>query len=212
MQSPVASLEDAVSNTAAPSAPWAFGWQSAVGSAPKPYGRFTPAGNRTDYPTLAIWNKGDSQAPLDVYPWMVKNTGTESVVYSTQVLPFPAQSVIVTPGSAGERAVFRWTAPSSGNYQLQARYMLMQGGSVDVHVQRNGTDIVAERLAGAGSTFEFPATALQLAAGDVIDFAVGDGGNGQHSDITRVTASVTLNTLATLRTTTSTSTTAGRLR
>ena len=187
---PSDTLEAAFGNSPTPSAPWSFGWQSTNGAAPTPYGKFTAAGSRTDYPTLAIWNKSEGTGPTSDYPYVYKNIGTAPVFYRADVTDFPAQSIIVTPGSARERAVFRWTAPAAGAYEIGAWFELMQGGSVDVRVQKNGTDLFATQIAGKGSVATAPVQTVVLAAGDAIDFAVGDGGNTNHSDITRVSASV----------------------
>lgn len=186
-------LESAFTSNSTLSAPWSFGWQVSSGVAPIPYASFQPAGSRSDYPTFAIWNKVSGSAgspPIDVYPWVVKNMGANPVLYSPLAAPFPAQSVIVTPGSSGEKAVFRWTAPVAGTYEINASYELMQGGEVDVHVQRNGIDIFSANIARQGSQAIVPAQRVTLSAGDTIDFVVGNGGNTQNSDITRVSASV----------------------
>lgn len=187
------SLESAFTSSSTLSAPWSFGWQVSSGVAPIPYASFQPAGSRTDYPTLAIWNKvsGSAGSPaIEVYPWVVKNTGASPVLYSPLAASFPAQSVIVTPGSSGEKAVFRWTASVAGTYEINASYELMQGGEVDVHVQRNGIDIFSANIARQGSQAIVPAQRVTLSAGDTIDFVVGNGGNTQNSDMTRVSASV----------------------
>ena len=186
-------LESAFTSNSTLSAPWSFGWQVSPGAAPIPYAGFQPAGSRIDYPTLAIWNKVSGNAgspPIEVYPWVVKNTGASPVIYSLLAASFPGQSVIVTPGSSGERAVFRWTAPTAGTYEINASYELMQGGAVDVHVQRNGVDIFNADIARQGSQAIVPAQIVTLSAGDTVDFVVGNGGNTQNSDITRVSASV----------------------
>lgn len=186
-------LEAAFTSNRTLSAPWSFGWQVSSGAAPIPYASFQPAGSRTDYPTLAIWNKVSGSAgspPIDVYPWVVKNTGASPVLYSPLAASFPGQSVIVTPGSSGEKAVFRWTAPTAGMYEIIASYELMQGGEVDVHVQRNGVDIFSAIIARQGSQAIVPAQTVTLSVGDTVDFVVGNGGNTQNSDMTRVSASV----------------------
>lgn len=192
MAAPPESLEAAFTTRREPSKPWSFGWQVASEKL-VPYASFQPACSRSDFPTFSIWNKvsgSANAAPVDVYPWVVKNTGASPVPYGSSTTPFPAQSVIVTPGSAGERAVFRWTAPTAGRYEITASFELMKGGLVDVFVQQMGIDIFAERIAGLGSKSTLPKTVVTLKTGETIDFVVGDGGNTQNSDITRVAASV----------------------
>ncbi len=61
----------------------------------------------------------------------------------------------------------------------------------DVHVQHDGVDVASGfiNLNGGGNTFQSNLTVV-VSAGDTIDFAVGNGGNGYTSDSTALSATV----------------------
>jgi hypothetical protein len=64
--------------------------------------------------------------------------------------------------------------------------------TTDVHLRHNSADAAPAgyiNLNGGTNTFSF-AMSLIVAAGDTVDFAVGDGGNGFTNDSTALAASV----------------------
>lgn len=76
-------------------------------------------------------------------------------------------------------AIERFTAPASGEYQLEARWFAPdspQGDGADIRISHNGI-VLAEGLV-TSEDFTFGPQELSLAAGDQINFAVGP--NQQH--------------------------------
>ena len=87
------------------------------------------------------------------------------------------------PGPIGQISIARWTAPRAGTYRVQAVFEGIDVGptTTDVHVQHNGVDIASGSLNinGGASTFR-ASPSVNVAAGDTVDFAVGNGGNGYN--------------------------------
>src|SRR5262249_17510884 len=90
------------------------------------------------------------------------------------------------PGPNGQYSVVRWTAPRAGALSLVASFsgLDITPTTTDVHVLHNGAALFDGEITefGAGPSFD---TAVVVAAGDTIDFAVGYGSNGTYfSDTT----------------------------
>lgn len=79
----------------------------------------------------------------------------------------------------------RWTAPIVGAYDVVGEFGGVSTGFRDVDVYVDGTNILAETLAGLGVTTPSQ-TRLVLSAGSVVDFTVGTGGNGVGFDHTKL--------------------------
>lgn len=97
------------------------------------------------------------------------------------------------PGPNGEYSVFRFSAPSSGEYQLKASFegADVVGTTTDAHVLLNDVPIFSGAVSGFGSASRIAfGTNLVLRVGDRVDFAVGHGGNGFYYDSTGVAASL----------------------
>jgi hypothetical protein len=101
------------------------------------------------------------------------------------------------PGPSGQYSIARWTAASAKTVEVDVTFIgLVADGSsttTDVHVRLNGQDLASGsgylNLRGAPNTFSF-ATGIGVSAGDRLDFAVGNGGNGYSYDWTGVSAKV----------------------
>ena len=80
-------------------------------------------------------------------------------------------------------AVVRFTAPASGEFQLNAVFegREFQGGgpatNTDVHILLDGVALFNGEVSGFGSDQSFAST-LNLNAGDRVDFSVGIGSDG----------------------------------
>ena len=103
------------------------------------------------------------------------------------------------PGPVGEYSIVRWTTPSAGRYSIKSTFLGISGyggatkTTVDVHVRQNGKDLAAGaggiNIDGAGNSFGFDST-LDLALGDTVDFAVGQGNGSYTNDSTALTARI----------------------
>ncbi len=97
------------------------------------------------------------------------------------------------PGPNGEYSVFRFSAPSTGGYQLKASFegADVVGTTTDAHVLLNDVPIFTGSVYGFGAASRVAfGTNLVLRVGDRVDFAVGHGDNGFYYDSTGVAASL----------------------
>ena len=99
----------------------------------------------------------------------------------------------------GDRAyvVVRWTAPAAGTCSLDAVFTGLDstGATTDAHVLVNGRELFAGDIRGGlecATNVASCSKTIAVAAGDMIDFAVGPGGNGNGFDSTGLTAKITL--------------------
>jgi len=123
-------------------------------------------------------------------------TGTDFLYTSIYVLAPGARFLMMHPGAAGEYSITRWTAVTSGTYQIASTFKSLRVGYVptttDVHVLKSGSSV----FNGAINSYEpwsdqcFTRT-MSLNAGDTIDFVVGTGGNGYGYDTTGLRAAIT---------------------
>lgn len=97
------------------------------------------------------------------------------------------------PGPNGEYSIFRFSAPSAGEYQLKASFegADVVGTTTDAHVLLNDVPIFTGSVYGFGAASRVAfGTNLVLRVGDRVDFAVGHGDNGFYYDSTGVAASL----------------------
>ena len=110
---------------------------------------------------------------------------------NSQVGLVPAHTAAFHPGPSGEFSVFRFTTPAAGSYDLAAVFSAIDNGGTDVHILDNGTSLFSHEIDPANTPESFSATLL-LVAGELIDFAVGVGTDGNFfSDSTGINASLT---------------------
>src|SRR5262249_33248150 len=84
--------------------------------------------------------------------------------------------------------------PSAGEYSLDAQFVAKDSGGTDVHVLENGSSIFDDTVY-PGHQASLKRT-LSLATGDTIDFAVGDGPDGNfYFDTTGINTTITSLTL-----------------
>ena len=144
---------------------------------------------------------------------MVEEGGYERVVPQDKIMmhpgPGPDGGPLESNGIKGEYSILRWTAPAAGLYNISALFEgLDYAASVelpvttDVHVRVNGASQFSGIVNGyIGGAPDYPVDpigpaptqswhqVLSLTAGDIVDFAVGDGENDSYQvDSTGVTA------------------------
>jgi hypothetical protein len=88
---------------------------------------------------------------------------------------FQPHQLAVHAGPQGEYAIVRWTAPTAGQYLMNASF-IGEGGrsSVDVHVLQNNRPIFTDTIRGRGKRTSFTSI-LTVGVGDTVDLAVGYG-------------------------------------
>ena len=125
---------------------------------------------------------------------MAYNPSTHTLDFGTPVYG-PGQAGF-HPGPNGEYSVFRFTAPGSGPYRLEAAFFGIDeaGTSTDVHVLWNDFPIFDGVVMGFGTNSgpHFN-TNLVLQVGERIDFAVGFGNGSFFNDSTALDARLTWN-------------------
>jgi hypothetical protein len=181
--------------------------------------------------TLGPWTYGSETTFNGTFtPYTTSGTASGINFWSTTSLPevfyngtgslvcpgtpcIPAGQVGLHPGPSGEFSVLRFTAPSTGTYEIASSFSGLDtvGTTTDVHVLLNpNTGICppncntvlfsgAVNSAFSGSTPgvgpSYSDFGLLLTAGDFIDFAVGYGSNGNYYyDSTGLKATITTST------------------
>ena len=118
------------------------------------------------------------------WPTVGLNTGTAQLDFGGgNAIHLAAQQGLLHPGAGGEFAVVRLNVASSFTGLLQTEFAGIDGvgTTTDVHVLLNGTSLFSTVIGTFGQIQSFNQT-LVLHAGDVIDFAVGRGTNGNFTD------------------------------
>jgi hypothetical protein len=128
---------------------------------------------------------------VDNSPYVVKNVTASPVRYANTTWQ-PGQ-LAINP-VVGFYGVLRWTAPSSGLFNITATFSglssALGGDSTDVHILLNGTSIFDSIVLGSPSPVKYSGI-QNLANGDRIDFAVGIGPDGNdYEDTTALAASI----------------------
>lgn len=157
------------SPTSNPNSVWSYGSSATLGSA---FILGTAHGNSLG---IDYWvNDWLTAAPS------ITHNGTGSPITFAGVSWQPGQ-LGFHPGSAGQNAVIRFTAPSSATYSLDAAFAGLDQTptTTDVHILLNGTSIFDGIVNAFGSGPAFSA-ALALSGGDTVDFSVGFGQNGNY--------------------------------
>lgn len=162
-----------------PTSRWLYGKAAAPGYVVSNYGG----------PTLIIgndhWSYGGGAAPM-----LWHNGTSAAITESTLVTPSMALGLLPGPAPTNEYSVVQWKAPASGTYTVAGSFYSLDAASTDVHIIKNGSSVVA----GGTVTLSLPvsfSSQVTLAAGGTIDFAVGNGGNGNANDATGLDVVIT---------------------
>lgn len=170
-----------------PGGAWSYGWASALG------GDFNLALFNWTFasgPSVAVgWSVQNPALVPDANPSVLYLVNGSGPLFNYSTISAPSNSVSLHPGSGGELAIARWTAPAAGTYLISGAFRGNDtaGTTTDVHVLHNNAAVVNGSVNGTGVTEAFSQT-LFLSAGDRIDFAVGAGGNGFFNDSTGLSA------------------------
>lgn len=96
------------------------------------------------------------------------------------------------PGAAGQLAVLRFTAPTTGSYALAGNFSgnSNAGTTTDVHILQNNVSFFDSTVTGFGTTVTFSQT-LSLTSGDYVDFVVGWSNGSYNNDSTGLVTTLT---------------------
>jgi hypothetical protein len=169
-----------------PAGSWSYGYRTAAGA-------FALLPNNDNVYGLAAgmstWYTPNSGANL---PSIVHNGTSATQMYFGYVKQ-PNYMLNLQPGPGGEKSVVRWTAPNDMLVKIEGRFegLDTRGGTSDVSIVQNSASILFSGGVNAyGGRAPFSLT-RSVYAGDVIDFAVGFGGDNNHNaDSTGLVASI----------------------
>ena len=168
-----------------PNGAWSYGWSVSRGSA------FTLDTVATTVSGIDVWNYSSTQVEPDVF-----HNGTSDTIAPGGTNPIPPGGLAFHPGPSGQNAVVRWTAPSTGSYVIEATFTgrdNARGTTTDVAVLSNGAELWSGEVTGYLATQSYPASRLNLNAGDTVDFTVGFGIDLNYSyDSTGLSADISL--------------------
>jgi hypothetical protein len=175
-----------------PNGVWSYGWESSLGSALNLY----TLTDTTSVPGMSVWLVSETGEYWDDPPYVAHND-TDKKVCFVQVC-VPPKYLHLHPKfsgelGVGELSVVRWTAPSTGRFQIEGAFMGLdyQPTTTDVHVLVNSKKSL---LNGPITSYKWPLIfnlTVKVLAGDTVDFAVGWGKNDQYADSTGVRVAVT---------------------
>jgi hypothetical protein len=158
-----------------PNGVWSYGYVPVIGG---PFTLMsTPRTNEA--PSIPIWSWSVNGLSSPDVHW----NASSSNVFSSGGGTFPPHTLWVTPGhesSTNAFAVMRFTAPSNGNYRVDAsarNYLDAASADSDYHVVKNGAELFGIFLP-AGTQSTGYSNVLSLASGDTVDFVVGRGQDG----------------------------------
>jgi len=141
--------------------------------------------------TLNLYTTKDTEFSLSIWerpgvrdPNVIKNeTGAPILVFG-EIL-FPTSDFLHFHPGNGELSVIRWTAPTSGCYGLEASFKSLRIGgqntTTDVHILTSSVPQAPPIFSGLINSnqdaLDFTG-AIEVSAGDFVDFVVGMGSNG----------------------------------
>ncbi|HEX8721893.1 MAG TPA: LamG-like jellyroll fold domain-containing protein, partial [Pyrinomonadaceae bacterium] len=161
------------SKDANPGSTWSYGYAPAAGG---PFALMTGNDNHWNLePGFSTWYVPTGSGGL---PGMAKNGTGVTKTYLTSIV-HPADLLDLYPSPNGDKSIVRWTAPSAMTVQIEGRFegMDTNGPTTDVSITQNSTTtLLAGNVTGYTSRVPFMLV-RKVAAGDVIDFAVGYGSN-----------------------------------
>ncbi|OJW27914.1 MAG: hypothetical protein BGO49_05845 [Planctomycetales bacterium 71-10] len=145
-----------------------------------------------------LWSwRGAVSGSGGLFPVIMANK-TGGVATAGELPAFPTDLLFLHPSPAGtnEEATLRWTAPNAGVFLIEGHFEGLQSDNgstptTDVRIVLNGSEVL---FSGSINSLYVPLTfsiSQSFAAGDILDFAIGDGGNGNGKDGTGLAAIVT---------------------
>lgn len=166
-----------------PNGVWSYGWSTNLGSA-------FQLSTTTDVENG--FDRWTGNLSLDGHPSVYHNGTGSTITVPSTLQTLQAGQLAAHPGSGGEYALVRWTAPTAGNFSITTSFFGVDqnGASVDVHVLRNSIAIFNGTVTGFNVPTSF-FTNIVVGTGDTIDFAVGYGSNGTYfDDLTGLSATI----------------------
>lgn len=168
-----------------PNGPWEYGSSTSTSLAPAD---FVLSRDATTSGQIAFWHPAGGY-----YPYLASNPRAHTLADPTGSWALRPREVALEASSTGQPSVVRFVAPRPGRYRVKARFagIHFRLSSTDVHVLVKGVPVFDASIDGYGGDRAFHAIVGRspravfvgthdLAAGDVVTFAVGYGANGTH--------------------------------
>jgi hypothetical protein len=157
---------------------WEYGWSD------KALSGFTPYTYRDDDPNLTVLRSGPTVGGVGDPSVVYNKTGT-TLYYGGVSITQPSDMLNLHPGPAGEYSILRWIVPRNGNYFVKAIFegLNSAGASTNIVIRKNATDTLFECLIngfGQSSRHMYSNYLENLVGGDIIDFCIGYGSNGNY--------------------------------
>jgi len=187
---PIYDVATDFSISANPSGPWSYGMTSTLGST------FTAYAATSNVNGIDFWQ---ATSGSNTTPNVGHNATANTITFASTT--FAPGQVSLHPGPANEYSVIRFVAPLSGSYGLSTTFNMRSNSpfatnSTDVHVRLNGSSLFSGTVTGFNDSEVF-SSLLNLAANDILDFAVGPNGTvpGQSylGDTTAINARLEVN-------------------
>jgi hypothetical protein len=167
------------SHTANPNNQWKYGYK-AFGSDTFVLIDSGTAGQVNSDPDVWFWQGG---AGYIGEPTAGKNEGNTAWVIAGTTTYEPGDFAL-HPGPNGERAVARWTCPTTGNYHIYASFTAGDPSNTsDASIKKGSTTLLA--VGAIPQTYD---NTIALTAGDTIDFSAGWGSNNDYLYDTTITS------------------------
>jgi hypothetical protein len=169
------------SPTVNPTGRWSYGWTPALGGS---FAAFATRG--TDANGIDYWRHAANLA-------QVSHNGTNfgKTVGSTYT---PSGGLNLQPGTGGQFAVVRWTATTAGSYSIHARLfsrvLANSYMTAEISVLLDGAVLFDRYITAQGPGPGALDGTFALAAGQSIDFVVGDAHDGSAPDVVGLDATV----------------------
>lgn len=162
-----------------PNQVWSYGWSDVPG------GQFALYVDSSQRLGLDAWSRNGTDQPS-----VLHNGTNQPIVLSAGLTVYPGQ-LVLHPGREGENCVLRWTAPTSGAFEVEAEFQLIdvQARTVDAHIYRGSSSLFSRLLSGFGDLARFGST-LSVAAGESVDFVVGLGTEAYTDDSVSITLTI----------------------
>ena len=156
---------DSFSHTLNPNGVWTYGWDD---------GSFHLFTRQTEIaPNAFFWQGGNG--PLGE-PTAGANEGDSPYIIHGSTVYLPGE-LGLHPGSSGQRAVLRWTAPNAGFFQIDATF---KGGdpltTTDVQI-RTGANLMLSGIINGNVTPLSYSGLFFASPNQIVDFSVGFGQN-----------------------------------
>jgi hypothetical protein len=129
-------------------------------------------------PNIDGWTDDHAPTPYtDFYtPVVALNLGAPATAGSHDLRN---DMVLMHPGVDGQEAAVRWTAQTTGFYDLATLFTGLngEGTTVDTHIMLNGADVYSGWVMGYMATDNYATNAAYITAGDTVTMAVGGAGS-----------------------------------